>query len=65
MHKKKKLVEKVRHRINVLHLYCWLCRITRDKKKAMRLARLWEITPIYRVIYLRAEKDRRKGDKRP
>lgn len=64
MYEEKKLTEKVRHRINVLHVYCQLCRFTRNRKKALRLARLWGATPVYRIIYIKAEKIRRKGEQK-
>lgn len=60
--KRKPLAEKVRHKVNVLHVYCLLCRITKNKKKALKVARFWGYLPVYRIIYLKAERAKRKGE---
>ncbi len=54
--KRKKLVkimkpiEKIKHHVNSLHVYCRLCSIM-DKSTAMKIIKLYEKIPIYRLLY--------------
>lgn len=45
-----KPIEKIRHHINALHIYCKLCLIM-DKHTAIKITKLYEKTPIYRLFY--------------
>lgn len=52
MGKKKhnRLIEKIHHQMNSLHLYCKLTRIMR-KSYAMKIAQLYERSPLYWFLY--------------
>lgn len=47
--------EKIHHKFNALHIYCRLHPKV-GKRKARMIARLWESTTVYRLLYMRREK---------
>jgi len=40
----------VEHYTNSLHVYCRLCKVTKNKSKALKISQLVEKTPLYKVF---------------
>lgn len=49
--KHNRLIEQIHHQTNVLHLYCKLIRIGMKKSYAMKIAKLYERSPLYWILY--------------
>lgn len=49
----KNLAQRIRHRTNVMHIYCKLCLLMNKKKmpKVRKVAELIEKTPVYKMLY--------------
>lgn len=48
--------EELRHNLNCLHIYALLCKLTKNRKKALKLSSLWERTLFYRILYSKRSK---------
>lgn len=53
MKKRRGLLEEIRHRLNVLHVYAFLCKLTKNKRKAYKVASTIEKIIFYRLLYIK------------
>jgi len=53
-------VQEILHLVNSAHLFCRLYKLTKNKELALKIVKVWELTPFYKVLYLKAVRARRK-----